>query len=283
MTPLVPRTLTLFEAIILIPSISRIIVSFQSLKFRFISFKILLDELSSISDLEIINPSRSKVQNDSLFNKSLNLNNITFNYGEKKIFDSFSFILKKNKFTFICGESGVGKSTLLNLIMGLIKPSNGEILIDGEKNLYENLDEWRNLVGYVPQNIYLLDESLEKNIAFGQKKENINRDLLKKVIKLSNLDVFASENDLSDFKLGEKGKKASGGQVQRIGVARALYKNPSILILDESTNGLDYETEKNFMMDIQKLREKVTVVFVSHRKHIKEYADEFLEIKSSEK
>ena len=188
--------------------------------------------------------------------------------------------MKKNKFTFICGESGSGKSTLLNLIMGLIKPYHGEILIDGDKNLYENLYEWRNLVGYVPQNVYLLDESIEKNIAFGEKKENINQDLLKKVIKLSNLDKFAFEKDLSNFKLGEKGNKASGGQVQRIGVARALYKNPSILILDESTNGLDYETEKNFMKDIQKLKENVTIVFVSHRKHIQEYADEYFEIKS---
>ena len=272
--------LFLFAGLKILPSISKIIVSFQSIKFRFISFKILLDELTLSSNLENIKLIEGKAKSKNLFKRNLNLKNISFKYKEKKIFDSFNFILKKNKFTFIFGESGSGKSTLLNLIMGLIKPQQGEILIDGDKNLHENLYEWRNLVGYVPQNVYLLDESIEKNIAFGEKKENIDQDLLKKVIKLSSLDKFSFDKDLYNFKLGEKGSKISGGQVQRIGVARALYKNPSILILDESTNGLDYETEKNFMKDIQKLKEKLTIVFVSHRKHIQEYADEYLEIKS---
>ena len=179
----------------------------------------------------------------------------------------------------IYGESGSGKSTLLNLLMGLIEPTSGDILLDDQDSIFNNKTNWRNIVSYVPQQIYLLDDTIEKNIAFGEKTKNIDHERLKQVIKLSKLDNFLRENDLNKYNLGEKGMKISGGQIQRIGVARALYRNPKVLLLDESTNGLDYETEKNFLNDLKELKKEITIIFVSHREHIKDHADEFVEIK----
>tara|TARA_B100000941_G_C28501606_1_gene554642 strand:+ start:363 stop:2090 length:1728 start_codon:yes stop_codon:yes gene_type:complete len=263
----------------LLPAFSRIVVSFQSLKFRYVSFQILYDEFKGQingNKLETLSKTRFK---SNLFTNNINFKNITFNYQDKKIFDNFNFQIKKNRMLFIYGESGSGKSTLLNLLMGLIKPNEGQILLDGRTNIHDDIINWRNIVSYVPQQIYLLDESIQSNIAFGEKIKDIDYQKLREVINLSKLNNFFNENDIGDYKLGEKGTKISGGQMQRIGVARALYRRPEVLLLDESTNGLDYETEKYFLEDLNKLKKNITIVFVSHREHIKDYADDYIEIK----
>mgnify|MGYP001163842878 CR=1 FL=1 len=263
----------------LLPAFSRIVVSFQSLKFRYVSFQILYDEFKGQingNKLETLSKTRFK---SNLFTNNINFKNITFNYQDKKIFDNFNFQIKKNRMLFIYGESGSGKSTLLNLLMGLIKPNEGQILLDGRTNIHDDIINWRNIVSYVPQQIYLLDESIQSNIAFGEKIKDIDYQKLREVINLSKLNNFFNENDIGDYKLGEKGTKISGGQIQRIGVARALYRRPEVLLLDESTNGLDYETEKYFLEDLNKLKKNITIVFVSHREHIKDYADDYIEIK----
>ena len=261
----------------LLPAFSRIVVSFQNLKFRYISFQILYEEFNKkINDVKILE--NEKYEKD-LFLKKISFKNISFKYEQKKIFENFNFEIKKNKLLLIYGESGSGKSTLLNLLMGLIEPTSGDILLDDQDSIFNNKTNWRNIVSYVPQQIYLLDDTIEKNIAFGEKTKNIDHERLKQVIKLSKLDNFLRENDLNKYNLGEKGMKISGGQIQRIGVARALYRNPKVLLLDESTNGLDYETEKNFLNDLKELKKEITIIFVSHREHIKDHADEFVEIK----
>ena len=261
----------------LLPAFSRIVVSFQNLKFRYISFQILYEEFNKkINDVKILENEKSE---KDLFLKKISFKNISFKYEQKKIFENFNFEIKKNKLLLIYGESGSGKSTLLNLLMGLIEPTSGDILLDDQDSIFNNKTNWRNIVSYVPQQIYLLDDTIEKNIAFGEKTKNIDHERLKQVIKLSKLDNFLRENDLNKYNLGEKGMKISGGQIQRIGVARALYRNPKVLLLDESTNGLDYETEKNFLNDLKELKKEITIIFVSHREHIKDHADEFVEIK----
>tara|TARA_B100000963_G_scaffold362021_2_gene402177 strand:- start:19524 stop:21233 length:1710 start_codon:yes stop_codon:yes gene_type:complete len=265
----------------LLPAISRIIVSFQSLKFRSVSFKIIFNELTTFDSKEIFVTNKSKTKSSNLFSNHISFKDVSFKYGEKKIFDSFNFKLTKNKFLFIYGESGAGKTTFLNLFMGLIKPSSGKIVIDENQNLHDNLEEWRNIVSYVPQQIYLLDENLSKNIAFGETIEEFKKDDLMNAIKFAKLDKFIDENNLLNFQVGEKGSRISGGQLQRIGVARALYRKPKILLLDESTNGLDYETERKFLEDLKELKSELTIIFVSHREHIKNYADEFIEIKKN--
>jgi len=275
-------TLGLFSvaAIRMFPAVSRIIVSFQSLKFRYFSFRILLDEFKMHSKVyEEVNLLKNNNSN-ILFNDNILFKNISFNYKDKKIIDELNLEIKKGQLFFIHGLSGSGKTTILNLLMGLLKPNKGEILVDG-KDINDNILKWRNMVSYVPQNIYLLDESIKQNIAFGEDLENIDEENLRKAIKLSRLDQFVKEKDIHNFQIGEKGSKISGGQIQRIGVARALYRNPKILLLDESTNGLDYETEREFLKDLTLIKKNTTIIFVSHREHIKEFADSVFEVKKN--
>ena len=170
------------------------------------------------------------------------------------------------------GKSGTGKSTLSNLVMGFLKPNQGEINVDGE-NINYNLSEWQSKVAFVPQNITLLDTSICENIALGELKEDIDFNLLREVIKLSELTEFINSlPDKYDTNVGERGLKISGGQAQRIVLARSLYKCPELLILDEATNSLDKKTESEIFNTIIKLKEKMTILVISHNK---EYFDKF--------
>ena len=138
----------------------------------------------------------------------------------------------------------------------------------------ENLNNWRSLIGFVPQNVFILNDSLKKNIAFGFDNENINHQLLNKSITLSGLTDFVENSDFGiDTNLGENGSKISGGQRQRVGIARALYKNSKILIFDEATNSLDLNTEKEVISNIYDLKNKLTIVIISHNKNIIDQCD----------
>ena len=163
---------------------------------------------------------------------------------KKQILKNFNLEIKKNSVLGISGESGTGKSTLINILLGLLEPKSGKILLDGlEVKNFQN--EWQRNLGYVSQNIFLLDASLKENIAFGVVEEKIDYQQLQKVIEYANLNNFVKNlDDGINTNIGEKGSKISGGQIQRIAIARELYHNPSVLILDEATTGLDYENEK---------------------------------------
>jgi ABC-type bacteriocin/lantibiotic exporter with double-glycine peptidase domain len=273
------QVLTLFfvAALRLLPAISRTVTSFQSLKFRYISFKILLNEFTKNSEVF----SEKLVMNnkkDLNFQDNITFENVSFSYGKKEILKTQNIRIKKGEFFLLYGVSGVGKTTILNLLMGLITPSKGKILIDGI-NIQENIHGLRKIISYVPQHIYLLDKSIKENVAFGEKEQDVNIDRLEQSIKFAKIEDLAINNNINEYHLGEKGSKISGGQIQRIGVARALYRSPKIIILDESTNGLDYKTEKLFLEDLTKIKKDMTIIFVSHREHIKNYADNVLELK----
>jgi len=165
------------------------------------------------------------------------------------------------------GFTGSGKTTLIDLILGLLKPNKGEILIDGlplDDNLYPS---WQNKIGYVPQNIYLSDKTIASNIAFGFQEQDFDFQRIRQVAKLSLIDSFI-ENELPNGYntiVGERGIRLSGGQRQRIGIARALYKSPNLLILDEATSALDNITEKKVINNLYKLNQNMTIIIIAHR------------------
>jgi ABC-type bacteriocin/lantibiotic exporter with double-glycine peptidase domain len=163
------------------------------------------------------------------------------------------------------GESGAGKSTLVNLILGLLENSEGIFTVDGLPVL-DHLRGWQRNVGYVPQNIYLTDESLRRNIAFGESEESINEVALLRAVKAARLNDFVdSLSDGLNTRVGERGIRLSGGQRQRIGIARALYRDPKVLVLDEATSALDQDTEKGVLEAVNALHGAITIIIVAHR------------------
>ncbi|MGX5699157.1 ABC transporter ATP-binding protein [Acinetobacter kookii] len=204
------------------------------------------------------------------FENSIRLENISFAYPnriESPILNNFSLEVKKNASLGIIGKSGSGKSTLMDIMLGLLFPQQGKVYIDDVELIADNITQWRDLVGYVPQNIYLADKSIAENIAFGVAKIDIDLKRVEFVAKQAQIDDFIqSQLPLGYHTLvGERGVMLSGGQRQRIGIARALYKNPQVLFMDEATSALDTETEQAVNEAIQNLNGKMTIVIIAHR------------------
>ena len=204
------------------------------------------------------------------FENSIRLENINFAYPnrmESPILNNFSLEVKKNASLGIVGKSGSGKSTLMDIMLGLLFPQQGKVYIDDVELTADNITQWRDLVGYVPQNIYLADKSIAENIAFGVAKIDIDLKRVEFVARQAQIDDFIqSQLPLGYHTLvGERGVMLSGGQRQRIGIARALYKNPQVLFMDEATSALDTETEQAVNEAIQNLNGKMTMVIIAHR------------------
>ncbi len=209
------------------------------------------------------------VSNNIIFNDCIKLENVTFSYPNSKrlIINNISINIKALTTVGIIGESGSGKTTILDLILGLLKPNSGILSIDNSVINDFNLEGYQKNIGYVPQQIYLTDNTIASNIAFGVNFKEIDYDQVIKVSKIVNLHDFIVSRlpDAYDTKVGERGVRFSGGQRQRIAIARALYHNPSILILDEATSALDNISEKILMEAINILSGKLTVIIVAHR------------------
>ena len=201
--------------------------------------------------------------------KSIRLDNIFFNYpnSEKKSLNNINITIPAFKKVGIIGPTGSGKTTLIDLILGLLDPNNGNLLIDEKNITHENKRMWQKNIGYVPQQIYLSDASIASNIAFGLDFNDINKKSIERASKIANLHEFVI-NELPDGYntiVGERGVRLSGGQRQRIGIARALYHDPQLLLLDEATSALDNNTEELIMNSIDKLKNKITIIIVAHR------------------
>lgn len=213
----------------------------------------------------------------------ISFKNVDFSFGKKKIFEDLNLVIKRNSILGISGNSGSGKSTLINILLGLLKVNKGKVLVDN-LDIEDSLDQWQKSIGYVSQNIFLLDATLKENIAFGVPIEKINYHELNRVIEYANLtDFLKNLSDGLDTNIGEKGSKISGGQTQRIAIARELYHRPSVLIFDEATTGLDEKTEIQIFKSIEKLKNKITIIIVSHNQNTLKVCDEVFDLNQLKK
>lgn len=264
-------------AVRLLPSVRNILTSLTAIRYNLHT----IDTLSEISDstMEIDN----SLERIHLHNQ-MEIHSISFGYNEKsqEVLNNFSLTIKQGQRVGIRGASGAGKSTLMNLMLGLYTPKEGEILIDGIRLDHTTRRKWQNSVGYVPQSVFLLDSTLLENIALGVPTELIDRKRVMEVVQMASLKEFVEKlpNGL-ESSIGEAGCRVSGGERQRIGIARALYKNPDILFLDEATSSLDRATEQSINASIEELSKNnrnLTIVAIAHRETSLEYCDQIVNI-----
>ena len=259
----------------MIPSINRILNALQNIKFYGSTLKKIHDQIIGFDDYKS-NKDRKKFS----FEREIKLEGIQFSYNDKRVLSSTSLDVKKGTTIGIVGSSGSGKSTLVDLINGLLKPTKGSISIDGI-NIEEIIKSWQKSIGYVGQEIYLMDNTIKANIAFGTSEDEIKIDKVYQALEAAQLSSFISELKYGiNTRVGERGIQLSGGQKQRIGIARALYHNPSVLIFDEATASLDHETEKQVMNSIYKLKEDKTMIIIAHRISTLDNCDKICEIKN---
>jgi ABC-type multidrug transport system fused ATPase/permease subunit len=256
----------------LMPSFNRIYQSIQNIKFGYPVFKKIKEEFIETKNVKI---------NDELitFNKEIKLKDINFNYNKKKILRNIFLDIKKGECIVITGHSGSGKSTLINLITGMLSPNSGEILIDGVKKKLRNKN-WFNIVSHIPQSTFMLNDTIKSNIKFDFEVKSTNddeeiTDILEKV-KLKEF-LNKQPNGLNTL-IGDYGAKISGGEKQRISLARALYKKSEILIFDEATSSLDRENEIFILDFIKSLKGKKTIILISHNPKLINFSDKIFNL-----
>ena len=265
------------------PSVNKVLVSFQEMRYASSIVDKIYSELVARDESKTLikRPAKQNIEKIS-FSKSLNFNGVKYRYpsSDKPTLNNLNLSINSGEFIGVIGESGSGKTTFLNLILGLIEPIKGTIEVDG-LNVHSNVKGWQSNIGYVPQSVYLIDDSIRNNIAFGISPDKIDNNLLQEAIKMSRLESFVSKSDNGvDFVVGDRGNNLSGGQAQRVGIARALYHQPTILVLDEATSSLDGSTEKLIIDTIKNLKGKMTIVFVTHKMSAISSCDRVFEIKN---
>ena len=251
------------------PSVVRILVSKQQMVFFYPVMQNVISEYI-ISSKNSINNELKKNNGKVFFEKKITLQDISFKYfrSKKIILNKVNINIKFGEFIGIIGPSGFGKTTLVSIIMGLLKSRSGRIIVDG-KNIYNNLNSWQDQISYVPQNVYLIDDSLKSNIALGVEESKINYNDLDNSIKSAQLiDLVKNLRNGYNTHIGEQGQRLSAGQRQRIGIARALYKKSKLLILDEFTSSLDSSTEQKIIQEVINLKSNCTIILISHNEEI---------------
>ena len=259
----------------IVPSFSRILVHLNNIKFSKASVDVIYNETKL----------KDKIQLSSTFDNNFDFQNVEFKnvdfaYKNKEnVFEDINFTINKNEFIAIVGDSGIGKTTLIDLLAGLVEPTKGEILLNGKKLKTENKNNMTSVIGYIPQNYNFLDDTIEKNIAFAE--DNINRDKIKRSLIQANLiDFVESLPDKYEEKIGEQGILLSGGQKQRLAIARSLYLDAQILIMDESTSSLDQKTEAKIFEEFMKLKNSKTLIVITHKMLNYQYFDKIISIRN---
>ena len=264
------------------PSIARIVRSLQIIKFCIP----VVNELKKEFSLSKINNKKFETLEKRSakfleFKNRINFKNISFSYGKNsnKIFENLNFEIKQGQIIGIYGESGKGKTTFINLLLGLLAPNKGKIIIDGRYLIRDNIYKWQSFIGYLPQETVLINDSLNSNIAFGIEKKQIDKQKINDLIKSLKLSKYLNRSSLD--KIAEKGDNLSGGQKQRIGIARSLYHNPRVLIFDEPTSALDRNTAEEIIKKIYSFKRKKTIIIISHDKKILKKCDKIYHLKKN--
>ena len=254
-------------AIRVMPSLGAIAQAYQKIKYASPSAELIFEEFESfkkdkMKNGELKNPDTKKID----FNKSIIIKDLSFSYSNnKEVIKNLNFEIHKKENIGIIGSNGSGKSTLLSLICGLLEPSKGSVKVD-TIDVGKNFEAYIKLIGYIPQNIHLIDDTIEKNISYGCEIFENNKEKMMSVIKRAQIGKLISTlPDGLNTLVGEDGSSLSGGERQKIGIARALFRNPEILIFDEVTSAMDLESEKKFIEEINKEYSDKTVIIVSHR------------------
>ena len=257
----------------LIPSFNKVVQSLILVKGK----EYTLDYLS-----ELEYSTASEVKEELVFNSSIRLKDLAFSYSNESghVLRDLNVTIKKGEVVGVVGHSGSGKTTVMNLILGFVPPTEGQVLIDDVELCEQNINSWRSHIGYVSQDVFIIDGTLVENIAFGEDLDKVDLERIDEVLKKSSLfDAVQTWKEGIHTRIGERGAKISGGQKQRIGIARALYKGAEVLLFDEATSALDNKTEKEVTDSIQKLTsDKLTMIIVAHRLSTLKHCNRILEL-----
>jgi ABC-type multidrug transport system fused ATPase/permease subunit len=264
-----------------LPALSTINSSLLELRYRRPAFELVCAELQALETAtHVERPDAAKQTIRTTRLGSISLENVRYRYpgaiGEA--LEGVSLTVQPGTIVVIVGPSGAGKSTLIDLILGLYLPSEGRVLVDGA-DVHEDLPTWQRRIGYVPQNIYLIDDTVRRNIAFGLPDDEIDDRAVARALRAARLESFVSTLPLGiETAIGHEGIRLSGGQRQRLAIARALYHDPSILVMDEATNALDPETESEIMTELRLLSAGKTVIVVAHRPSTVDSCDQLIRL-----
>jgi ATP-binding cassette, subfamily B, bacterial PglK len=255
------------------PSLRRIMIAANNLKFG----QAAVDDVSA--DVTLIESGPDLPQRPDPVVRPLrdriSVDHVTFHYegADLPALHDVSLVLHKGTALGICGPTGGGKSTFVDVIVGLLRPTTGRVLVDG-RDIHDELREWQQQLGVVSQSVFLLDASLRQNVALGVAEREIDQERVVEAIRLAQLEDFVDAlPDGLDTEVGERGVRISGGQRQRVAIARALYRRPSVLVFDEATSALDTETEGQLVTDLERLRGERTLIMVAHRLSTVRYCD----------